>query len=464
MSDNKKCSGWRLVLIIFGALALLVGASYLPLSKLTNGYLSDINILSDVVKLAQSEEVEESETPGIVIDPCLAQAIEEDKRGIDTTIVLEDSTQVVIAVQPNKEGEQVIIEDYTESGKGLERLQSALASGRLARIAVVGDSYIEGDIFTQDLREMLQQEYGGNGVGYMNLFSEFPGFRRSIRQSGGNGWTEYAASKKHNGAYMGLSQHYYKPSSSTTSTYKGASKFAHSERWNRSQFLFVSPNNSVIKVRTDSVWMVHEIVGSPNVQAITVDGSTSKFDVSTSNQSVVALGVWLTDTVGVNVDCMSSRGFSGVTLRNVNTDLVADMAKFVDYDLIILEFGINAMSAKQTDYSTYGKTMVKVVEHVRQCYPNADILMMGIGDRGSKRGSDVHSMKAAPFMVDAQRESARRAHCLFWDTREAMGGEDAIVQWVRDGFANKDYVHLNHKGGQRLAESLFNAIKLNLNK
>jgi len=47
---------------------------------------------------------------------------------------------------------------------------------------------------------------------------------------------------------------------------------------------------------------------------------------------------------------------------------------------------------------------------------------------------------------------------LFWDTREAMGGEDAVVQWNRNGLVNKDYVHLSHKGGQKLAEPLFNAI------
>jgi hypothetical protein len=89
---------------------------------------------------------------------------------------------------------------------------------------------------------------------------------------------------------------------------------------------------------------------------------------------------------------------------------------------------------------------------------------MGIGDRGSKRGTEVHSMSSCKYMVDAQREAARRARCLFWDTREAMGGEDAIVEWVRQGWANKDYIHLNHKGSPHLAEPLFNAIQINLNQ
>ena len=126
------------------------------------------------------------------------------------------------------------------------------------------------------------------------------------------------------------------------------------------------------------------------------------------------------------------------------------------------EFGINAMSAQQKNYSVYRSRMVDVINHVRQCYPNADILLMGVGDRGEKRGSQVRSMATAEAMVSAQRDAARRAHCLFWDTREAMGGEDAVVEWSSAGLINKDYIHLTHKGGARLARELFNAIQTDL--
>lgn len=84
---------------------------------------------------------------------------------------------------------------------------------------------------------------------------------------------------------------------------------------------------------------------------------------------------------------------------------------------------------------------------------------MGVGDRGEKRGGVVRSMSTAPAMISAQRDAARRAHCLFWDTREAMGGEDAVVEWSDAGLINKDYIHMTHKGGARLAGELFRAIQ-----
>lgn len=457
--SKKIFTPLRIVAIVVIAIGLLVGISFMPLEQWSGGRLSNFNLFSDILNLPLPEE---KEMPGAYIDPCLNEEIpvKADTREIDTAAVAEGE-KPLIAIQANKVDGKVVIEDYTESGEGLENLRKALQSPRLARIAVVGDSYIEGDIFTQDLRNLLQEKYGGTGVGYVNMHSEFPGFRRSVRQGGGNGWKEYAANKKVDDSKLSITQHYYTLTSPSKSTYAG-SGFPGTKSWTKSQFLFISPTDTKITLTTDSGEYAVDVVGSPDLQCLTISEKTSKFDVKTSRLGLTALGVWLTDTVGVNVDCMSSRGFSGVTLLKADPSLAAQMSSYVPYDLVVLEFGINAMSATQKDFSNYQKKMEQVIEHLRSIYPDADILMLGIGDRGSKRGAEVHSMTSAPFMVDAQREAARRGRCLFWDTREAMGGEDAIVEWVRQHWANTDYVHLNHKGGAQLAQPLFEAIEMNL--
>ncbi len=103
--------------------------------------------------------------------------------------------------------------------------------------------------------------------------------------------------------------------------------------------------------------------------------------------------------------------------------------------------------------------MQDVINHLRACYPSARILVMGIGDRGEKREGKVRSMSTIPAMINVQRDAARATGALFWDTRDAMGGEDAIVEWTRNGWTNKDYIHLSHKGGKVLAEKFGNALK-----
>lgn len=474
----------KIALVILIACLIVAGVSCLPLRKWTGGRIKDFNLLADILPLSEdSSYVQEG---AAIIDPELLRlqqqgeqmaAIaqhddlfgpEQEPEGgwtpSDTVRAYVDPDTIIQDAKQNRVGNLVAIEDYTTGNRGLARLKRAINDPEaLARIAVVGDSYIEGDIFTQDLRAKLQEAYGGEGVGYMSMFSEFPGFRRSVKQ-GGSGWQTFDPNKKAKNIYLALSEHYSIPTGNATATYRGSTMLPHADKWSRSQFLFIAPQNTTISTRLteDGPWTDHTVAGSERVQCLTVDGTTSEFQLKTADTSLIALGVWLDGTKGVAVDCMSSRGFSGVTLLRVNPALCRSMSKVIGYDLIILEFGINAMTSSQTDYSLYSRKMVDVINHVRTCFPGTDILLMGIGDRGEKRGSEVHSMRSAKHMVAAQREAARKAHCLFWDTREAMGGEDAIVTWTKAGKTNKDYIHMTHKGGEELATLLFNALQLAL--
>lgn len=478
MSDEPKGKPF---LILFIAVIIVASVSLLPLSRISGGKLNDFNLIGDILP-GSDTTVAVADNDNLHIDKELIAAIEEQKdsaktvtaRPQETAVAPQDSIEeekpLPEAINP-RSGDIIKMEDYSPDGNGLARIKAALAESgnRLARIAVIGDSYIEGDIFTQNVREKLQDRYGGGGVGYVNMYSEFPGFRRSVRQSG-SGWTVFnAGSSGKRNAYISITEQYSVKSAdatTATATYKGVNKYHNLSSWGVSRFVFVSPQNTVIRTKcTDDGWETHEITGSPEAQCIEVSGAAPSFSVSLSDSSVAAIGVWLDEHCGVSVDCMSSRGFSGVTLTRVNEKLSGEMRRYIDYDLIILEFGINAMSASQRDYSAYSRLMVKVINHIRQCYPNADIVMMGVGDRGQKTGSEVKSMAVTAAMVNAQRTAARTAGCVFWDTREAMGGEGAIIKWAsaQPPLANKDYVHLSHAGGARLAEefvkSFVNAIE-----
>lgn len=63
---------------------------------------------------------------------------------------------------------------------------------RPVRIAYFGDSFIEADIFTADLRERFQSEFGGCGVGYVPITSSISGYRPTVRHSFG-GWSSHSS-------------------------------------------------------------------------------------------------------------------------------------------------------------------------------------------------------------------------------------------------------------------------------
>ena len=212
-------------LIILLAIIFIAILSVLPLSRWTGGKLKDFSLISDILK--ETSLISESTGSGEEqIDPELLKAMEEEEKAQHNPLTASDSVlalpvdTIIQAVKAPREGDLVILEDYTTSQTGLIHLKDAITNGRLARIAVVGDSYIEGDIFTQDLREKLQEAYGGEGVGYVSMHTDFPGFRRSVKQ-GGKGWKTHMANKKADRQYLGLMEQYATPSGTATSTYEG---------------------------------------------------------------------------------------------------------------------------------------------------------------------------------------------------------------------------------------------------
>lgn len=451
------------LLIVIIAVGLLAALSFVPWSRLTGGFVKDFNLIGDLMPGTGGSEVMAG---NVQIDPDLEEAMREleaePQAADDTLASAVDEAAVAVpepapGYDPTVDG-KVVIEDYT-GGDGLARIKAALASGR-ARIAVIGDSYIEGDILTQDLRDRLQQKYGGRGVGYVPPKSMVQGFRQTVRHTS-EGLEQFTVQKVSRSPYFTLMGDYSTAKGNAKITYKGNSKNPRLASWSDSRLMFVAPADGSVTLTTDAGSQTFEVTGAPDsLQVVSLPGETSSLTVSTELPGVAILGAWLDDRQGVTLDCMSMRGYSGAMHRNINAALTGALRNYVDYDLIIIEFGMNALSLEQTDYSPYSTLMARTVRHLRQCYPNADILMLGIGDRGEKLQGEMHSIPTAPSLVDAQRKAARDAGALFWDTRAAMGGHDAILDWRNRGLVNADYIHLNSAGGRAIADLLLESMNL----
>jgi len=476
MHNPKAGNPLTVILMALAALALL---SMLPWDSLSGGRLHSFNLLGDLLPESDRSHITDED-----IDPALAAialqptpAIPADSAdSADSTATVRtpvDSTATEPVPQPPLPADftaprtadgTVLIEDFSTGGEALRRLHAALseAARRPVRIAVVGDSYIEGDIFTQNLRSLLQDRYGGSGVGYMAAHSDFPGFRQSVRQTS-SGWEE--RDMRHIGSdhVKPLCGVYYAATAGASVTYKGSRRPAHADSWSRSTLLFIATASGSVTFTTAGGTTVRHIDASPDVQAVSIDGTTSQLGISTDIAGLKMLGAWLETPTGIVLDCMSLRGNSGLTHRNINAALSEQMRRTIDYDLIVMEYGINALSAAQRDYSAYAAVMTEAVNTVKAQYPGAVIMVMGIGDRGQKRGTEVRSMDTAPAMVRAQRDIARRTGSLFWDTRAAMGSDGAAVDWHDRKLVNADYVHLNHKGGAELARIFANSLHASLN-
>lgn len=455
---NTKDNTPKPFLIVITAIGIVAVLSFLPWSSMTGGFIKDFNLLSDLFPSAPTAVAATSGSGAEVLDPEYVKAVEEMKQQEPEAAQTPADTVVLPIYHEHTETPcpdarvdgQMVIEDYTEGGDGLQKVRKALASGN-ARIAVMGDSYIEGDILTQDVRSQLQSKYGGKGVGFVPGHSVASGFRRTVKQKD-EGLTVHGMQQAPSSPYFNITGEYF--------TADGPAKVSYTSgrKWDVSRLLYVAPNTGTITFRTDTAEYVVDVVPSEEVQQYRLPERTGTFEMEIDCPGLVYLGAWLEGNGGIGVDCMSVRGNSGVNNRRLKPEFASQLRQYVDYDLIILEYGVNALTSEQADYGFFGKILQQMVAKVRQCYPKAQILIMGIGDRGQKFQGEVHSMLTAPAMVKAQREAAKAAGCLFFDTREAMGGQDAIVNWKKEGLANSDYIHINSAGGKKIATELVNAL------
>ncbi len=67
-------------------------------------------------------------------------------------------------------------------------------------------------------------------------------------------------------------------------------------------------------------------------------------------------------------------------------------------------------------------------------------------------------MTSAPAMVDWQRRAARAAGAAFWSVYDAMRAQGGMERFVANGWAGKDYTHINYAGGRQVAYALVDAL------
>lgn len=135
------------------------------------------------LQIQTAEEIfakDKNETPSIATDsiPLLEQEEVARRQALAEEYTIANAQQDTLSA-----GSKVLIQDYSEHRDALHHAVDALDQKKRLRIAVLGDSFIEGDIFTYDLRRLLQRQFGGYGVGWMPITSKVANFRKGIQHS-----------------------------------------------------------------------------------------------------------------------------------------------------------------------------------------------------------------------------------------------------------------------------------------
>lgn len=493
MKTEKKNKVWQTFLLVLLVVAALIGLFYLPRMNFFGVDTRRVNILSDVQRRDKDGNIV-AEMKADSLDGFVEQ-------GIDSAAIRVKQLAYVDTVPQG----MVAIEDFATDGlhREMDKFYAALGQSRNrpVRVAYFGDSYIEGDILTMDLRALLQEKFGGKGVGFVEIACVSSDFRRSVT-SRRNNWTRYHANERGRGFkanLQSLAGSYFIPSG--TATYElrcqnsvygnllgeaeeatvfftpgsglniscalngGESKSlfsngAASAPQTYEETVEVVDSDSTISYKTVTRTVETAQQGAGNVVAKSVTGNINRFNMTvTGGHGSRFYGVALDGHNGIAVDNFSMRGSGGQHLGGIPMETLRSFASVRPYDLIVIHYGLNVANEKQKDYGGYTGQLGKVIDMMKEAFPQASILVVSMGDR-DKRGSDgqMHTMGGVKEMVSYERKMASDHHVAFWNLYEAMGGDGSLAKMTEKKQANLDYTHINFAGGRHLAELLFNVL------
>lgn len=441
MNQKYDKGPWRVCAFLGSALIALIFMRALPVIAVGDYEVKKVDFLSDL--LPKDSLAAPLQTPSAIAETALLEA----------------------KAEPCPKG-VVCVEDYSAwKEHGMHQFYKALSErktlGRPVRIAYFGDSFIEGDILTADLRQLLQKRFGGCGVGFVDTDSPFTKLRASVRHTAA-GWVEHNVLKKEglDMASLGVSQRYAQGGAGAYAEYGGVKDYACLDSFEVAT-LFLKGAGAPVAVRINN----GQNLSFPTVCHGSLSTVTAKADGIrqvrfTLRGNATCYGVALEGRGGVSVDNFSLRGSSGTTLGCVTEAHLKALGKVHPYDLIVLQFGLNVANKKQKDYKGYVKQMVRVLQHFKTCFPKAAILVVSIGDREDKTNGQLSTMPGVRELLAQQQAMAAEAGLPFWNLYDAMGGEGGIRRMAEatPPEAGKDYTHINRRGGKRVAKALYRAL------
>lgn len=177
--------------------------------------------------------------------------------------------------------------------------------------------------------------------------------------------------------------------------------------------------------------------------------------------STLFYGLAMDGMSGITVDNFSLRGTSGLSLRSVPIQMMREFNEQRPYDLIILQYGLNVATERGRNYDRYIAGMQTTLEHLKEAFPQAGILVVSVGDRDYKTAEgELRTMPGIKNLVRYQQNLAADEAVAFWNLFEAMGGEGSMARMVhaKPSMANYDYTHINFRGGKHLAGLLYEAL------
>lgn len=494
-SDDYTSRG---LLVAATTLALLIAVSFIPPINAGGVKLRRASIVSDVVNHHEKEQTEQELQPEIDVkefEVDLESVAEQVAKTTATASPTGEATSAswegIFDEQPTggdspsraapkldmdleallpDESLLTPVEVFGGEGNDMELLYEKILSEKPIRIAFMGDSFVEADILTADLRELLQDTFKGGGTGFAPMASPFTAYRQTVKTTA-KGWTPYNIMQRKstpsplNGDYF-VSGWVAQGSDGASTRWEMTSRRRHLTECRRARVLFISRDDSEIAIRVnDGEQRTFSFTGSDVVRQIVIEQeniASLEMTVLAGGNGITGYGADFEDVKGVTVDNFSIRSNNGQAMFWTNPAVNAQINSMRGYDLVILQYGLNIMQSERKDYSLYAQQVEKMIHFVKNCFPKAAVIVMGVSDRSERDEEGFKPMKVAENLSEWQRKAAMECNAAFWHTYRSMQQRGGMKGFVANGWAGKDYTHINYAGGREIATGLYHGLLYSL--
>lgn len=449
MNENKPYFYQSYALVIIAIAAMLGFKQFLPKK-----------IFSDSSGL----------TKNVVIDSLLLEAVSDEdaaETSVDTLansrISFEETNGIKFPPETfeNYKGFQHLISFY-------EKLLQLEKTGQgNIRIAYFGDSMTDGDMIVKDFRSTMQNRFGGEGVGFVNITSESAPSRTTLAHQFSSNWKTLSyLNVKNPQRPFGINGHVFFVRKDTVDPvwvkYK-ALQWRHVNELNNPTLFYGKSGNTRGRIATiigkDTI--IKKLTPTATVNTLQVAGNIKAMRANfIAADSIPFYGFNFDDGKGVHVDNFSNRGNSGLPISTFNPTVMKAFNEKLGYDLIILHYGTNVLNYGSLNYSWYEKRMAKVVNHLRECFPGVAILVISTADKSTKYDLAMKTDSAVVPLTQAQKRYALSTNAGYVNLYMLMGGDGAMVKWVEEvpPLANKDYTHFNFRGSKKISDLIYNQL------
>ena len=336
------------------------------------------------------------------------------------------------------------IDSITDSRIFLGAFYQSLTTTNTRKVRIVhyGDSQIEEDRMSSQIREVLQDRFGGAGVGLMPLAQTIPS--RSVKQTlqmngrtitpqqGPQRYLVYGPKRmqRADGLYGPMGQ----VALMNDSIVNGSEEIT----------AICSPLDSLLQYRRVQVLADSSIHYKQYGDTIHLRGQGAVYGISQESST------------GIIVDNIPMRGCLGLVFTKIDSTQLSQFYRNENVTLIIMQFGGNAIpfNEKPTTIESIVRGLRQQVRYIQSCAPHASILFIGPSDMLTTIDGVEQSYPMVSYMDRLLHKMALEEHIAYFSLFRWMGGNGSMARWKEIGLAGSDGIHFMRSGARKAGNAV----------